>query len=88
MIMGAVTIDEDVRGRRVRVSREVTALRATHEWTGCRVWEGTVIDAGVRDAATGELCGVAVMTARERTWLALGEWRDSPRRWVTRIEFL
>jgi hypothetical protein len=88
MIMGAVTVDEDVRGRRVRVTREVTALRATREWTGCRTWEGTVTDAGVRDAAGGGLRGVCIMTAREHTWLALGEWQDSHRRWVTRIEFL
>jgi hypothetical protein len=92
--MSAVTIDEAVRGQRVRVTREVTALRPTREWTGCRIWEGTVTDAGVRDAATGQLRGVCVRTDREHTWLSLGveetSMRDGQpcRRWVTEIEFL
>ena len=83
-----VTIDETVRGRWARVRREVTALRPTREWTGVAIWEGTVTDAGVRDAATGDLQGVCVLTEREHTWLGLGEWADSHRRWVTEIEFV
>jgi hypothetical protein len=84
-----VTIDESVRGKRVRVTREVTALRPTQEWTGRRVWEGTITDAGTRDAVTGDLTGVCVQNAQEHTWIALGDWQDSTRRrWVTGIEFL
>jgi hypothetical protein len=84
----SVSIDESVRGKRVRVTREVTALRPTQEWTGCHIWEGTITDAGTRDAVTGDLRGVCVLTAQEHTWIALGEWQDSRRRWVTGIEFL
>jgi hypothetical protein len=86
--MSEVTIDETVRGRLVRVTREVTELRPTNEWTGCRIWQGKVTDAGVRDAQSGDLRGVCVLTEREHTWIGLGEWSDSRRRWVTGIEFL
>lgn len=92
--MSAVTIDESVRGRQVRVRREVTALRPVREWTGNCLWEGTVTDAGVRNAVTGQLTGVCVLTAREHTWLALGTWEDTMRdgqpcrRWVTVLEFV
>jgi hypothetical protein len=91
--MTGITLDETIRGRHVRVTREVTALRPTREWTGRRIWEGTVTDAATRDAATGELRGVCVLTSREHTWLSLGTWEDTMRdgmpcrRWVTEIEF-
>jgi hypothetical protein len=82
-----VVIDETVRGRWARVTREVTAIKPTSEWTGVRIWEGTVTDSGVRDAVTGDLTGVCVLTEREHTWLGLGEWSDSHRAWSTGIEF-
>lgn len=92
--MKPVTIDESICGKRVRVRRDVTALRPTREWTGHLVWEGPVTDAATRDAVTGELRGVCVLDAREHTWLALGTWDDTIRdgqpcrRWVTTLEFL
>ena len=92
--MSTATVAPVMVGQRVRVRREVTALRPTREWTGSLVWEGTVTDVGVRDAASGELRGLCVLTAREHTWIALGVREDTMRdgkacrRWVTVLEVL
>lgn len=97
----AVTIDATLPGRQARVTREVTALRPTREWTGTRVWEGKITEA-TRDAESGELRAVCLMTADQHTWLALGDDYDrvsgacivpaSPehaaRHWSTVIELL
>jgi hypothetical protein len=90
---GQVTIDDTMRGKLARITREVTALRPTREWTGTIAWEGRITDAS-RDAVTGELRGICLMTAREHTWLALGTWDDTmrdgqmTRHWTTAIELL
>jgi hypothetical protein len=81
------TASEDIRGRRVRVTREVTAKRSTREWTGCRIWEGTVTDGSLSPTSAGTR-GVCVLTRDEHTWLALGTWEDKARRWVTVLEFV
>ena len=97
----AVTRDASLIGRQATVRRVVTALRPTREWTGARIWEGKITDAA-RDAATGELRAVCLMTADQHTWLSLGDAYDrvsgacivpaSPehaaRHWSTVIELL
>ena len=75
-------------GKRVIVRRDVTAVRPTREWTGHRVWEGTVTDANTAPVHqySAPTAGVSVLTSREHTWLAIGDWTDGPRRWVTTLE--
>lgn len=89
--MDVGTWDRDALiGKRVIVRREVTAVAPTAEWTGNRVWEGTVTDGNTEPVRHGTAltAGVSVLTSREHTWLAIGDWVDGPRRWVTTLEIV
>lgn len=63
----AITLDSGLIGAHVRVTRVVTALQPTREWTGTCVWAGQVTDRATRDAVTGDLTGVCVRTPDEHT---------------------
>jgi hypothetical protein len=90
-------------GRRARITRVVTALQPTREWTGTATWEGRLTD-GSQDV-NGAILAVCVLTDKrtrhttspygqdgplknEHTWLAVGEEDNNHRHWSTTVEFL
>lgn len=87
-------------GKNVKVTRTVTALRPTREWTGSVEWVGVITESTVIDAETGEIRGLCVRGTRtyltpsllppkhEHTWLHVGREKNNDRLWVTAVEFL
>jgi hypothetical protein len=96
-------LSQELIGKRARITRTVTRLQPTREWTGTATWEGKLTD-GSQDES-GTITGVCVLTDKrtrhttsehghdgslknEHTWLAVGDEDNNHRHWSTRIEFL
>jgi hypothetical protein len=73
-----IKCDESYQRRRAIVRRHVTAWKATREQSrlGYWTWEGVITDHAVVDAATGEVRGVCILTARDHTWLDVRTYDD------------